>query len=223
MTAIIAPSILSADFGKLDDDVEMLNQSSCDWIHCDIMDGRFVSNISFGFPVLKAIKRKSRKPLDVHLMILEPEKYIDEFMKAGADMLSVHLEASPHLHRTILSIKEKGMKAGIAINPHSPVSLLADVISDADLVCMMSVNPGFGGQRFIANTFNKIYELKNMILAKRSNAKIEIDGGVDLENAPAIMQAGADVLVAGNTVFSSINPAETINRLKNIGINTSVA
>ena len=222
MNPLIAPSILSADFGRLDKEIEMLNQSSADWIHCDIMDGRFVPNISFGFPVLKAVKRISQKPLDVHLMILEPEKYIDDFRKAGADILSVHIEVSPHLHRTIYSIKEKGMLAGVAINPHSSVTLLQDVIADIDLVCMMSVDPGFGGQKIIKNTFNKIYELKNLILAKNSKSKIEIDGGVDFENAEALIEAGADVLVAGNTVFSSAQPLEAITRLKNIQINTSI-
>lgn len=221
MSHLIAPSILSADFGKLNEDIEMLNRSQADWIHCDVMDGRFVPNISFGFPILKAVKKIATKPLDVHLMILEPEKYIDDFKNAGADILSVHLEASPHLHRTIAAIKEKGMMAGVAINPHSPVSLLEEIIADIDVVCMMSVNPGFGGQRFIENTYSKVRHLKQMILARNSKAKIEIDGGVDLKNAAALLNAGADVLVAGNTVFSSKNPLETIKVLKNLLLNTS--
>src|SRR4030095_8966270 len=183
MNPLVAPSILSADFGRLNEEVEMINHSAADWIHCDIMDGRFVPNISFGFPILKAVKKIARKPLDVHLMIVEPEKYIDEFSAAGADILSIHLEASPHLHRSVFAIKEKGMLAGVAINPHSPVLLLDDIIAEIDIVCLMSVNPGFGGQRFIRNTLHKIDQLKNLILARNSKAKIEVDGGVDLENA----------------------------------------
>jgi len=221
MKPIIAPSILSSDFGRLDEEIEMINQSAADWIHCDVMDGRFVPNITFGFPILRVVKRIAQKPLDVHLMILEPERYIVEFRKAGADVLSVHLEASPHLHRTIQQIRENGMQAGVAINPHTSVMLLEDVITEIDVVCLMSVNPGFGGQKFIANTFNKIYQLKNLILARKSQAKIEIDGGVDLENAAALLDAGADILVAGNTVFSAANPMETISKLKSTSKNTS--
>ncbi|MFI5135567.1 MAG: ribulose-phosphate 3-epimerase, partial [Chitinophagales bacterium] len=176
--AMIAPSILSADFGNLARDIEMLNRSETDWIHCDIMDGRFVPNISFGFPVLYAVKKAAKKPLDVHLMIVEPEKFVDEFAKAGANVLSVHLEASPNLHRTIYAIKEKGMSPGVVLNPHSPVSLLENIIADVDLVLLMSVNPGYGGQKFIQNTYNKIRECRNLIAAKNSRAKIEIDGGV---------------------------------------------
>ena len=198
----------------------MINKSAADWIHCDVMDGRFVPNISFGFPVLKAVKQVAKKPLDVHLMILEPEKYIADFRNAGADILSVHIEASPHLHRTIQQIKEHGMMAGVAINPHTPVSQLEHVIAAIDLVCLMSVNPGFGGQKFIANTYRKIKQLKDLIVASNSKAKIEIDGGVDLRNAGALLAAGADVLVAGNTVFSAENPDQTISLLKNTVRNT---
>lgn len=220
MNPIIAPSILSADFGKLNEDIEMINNSVADWIHCDVMDGRFVPNISFGFPILKAVKKVAKKPLDVHLMILEPEKYIVDFRNAGADVLSVHIEASPHLHRTIQQIKEHGMMAGVAINPHTPVSQLEHVIAAIDLVCLMSVNPGFGGQKFITNTYIKIKQLKDLIAASNSKAKIEVDGGVDLLNAGALLEAGADVLVAGNTVFSAENPDHTILLLKNTVRNT---
>ncbi|TAH39072.1 MAG: ribulose-phosphate 3-epimerase [Bacteroidetes bacterium] len=212
--AIIAPSILSADFANLQRDVEMINNSSADWFHVDVMDGVFVPNISFGFPVIKAIKKYAKKPLDVHLMIVRPEQYILQFKDAGADLLSVHIEACPHLHRTIQEIKNAGMQAGVAINPHTNISLLEDIIADIDLVCMMSVNPGFGGQKFIENTFQKIDNLKDMIIRRNSSAKIEIDGGVDLKNAAALISAGADVLVAGNTVFSSSDPVATIKQLK---------
>ena len=214
--AIIAPSILSADFANLQRDIEMINNSSADWFHVDIMDGVFVPNISFGFPVLKAIKKYAKKPLDVHLMIVRPEQYIQQFRDAGADVLSVHIEACPHLHRSIQEIKKAGMQAGVAINPHTNVDLLEDIIADIDLVCMMSVNPGFGGQKFIQNTFQKIDNLKEMIKRRKSSAKIEIDGGVDLKNAEALINIGADVLVAGNTVFSSSDPVATIKQLKNI-------
>lgn len=219
---LIAPSILSADFGNLARDIEMINASAADWIHCDIMDGRFVPNISFGFPVLQSVKKVARKPLDVHLMIVEPEKYIDEFAKAGANILSVHFEASPHLHRTVAAIRQKGMSPGVVLNPHTPVMSLSDVIADVDLVLIMSVNPGYGGQKFIENTYRKITECRNLILAKHSMAKIEIDGGVDLINAAALVEAGADVLVAGNTVFSSQNPGETISLLKSVKKNPMV-
>lgn len=211
---MIAPSVLSADFLNLGRDVAMINSSEADWFHVDVMDGRFVPNISFGLPVIKAIKKQAQKPLDVHLMIVEPEKYFQDFRDAGADILSVHIEASTHLHRSLQAIKALGMKAGVAINPHTPVSLLVDVINDIDLVCMMSVNPGFGGQSFIMNTLNKIKELKQMIIEKGASTLIEIDGGVTLDNAATIVAAGADVLVAGNTVFSSANPAQTIADLK---------
>ncbi|HNS13462.1 MAG TPA: ribulose-phosphate 3-epimerase [Bacteroidia bacterium] len=212
--AIIAPSILSADFANLQRDIEMINKSEADWFHVDVMDGVFVPNISFGFPVIKAIQKHAKKPLDVHLMIVRPEQYIQQFKDAGAAILSVHLEACPHLHRTVQEIKNAGMKAGVAINPHTSVALLEDIISDIDLVCMMSVNPGFGGQKFIQNTFQKIESLKTLIIRRNSSAKIEIDGGVDLQNAAALLSAGADVLVAGNTVFSSADPSATIMKLK---------
>ncbi|MCX6292583.1 MAG: ribulose-phosphate 3-epimerase [Bacteroidetes bacterium] len=211
---LIAPSILSADFANLERDIEMVNQSQADWFHLDVMDGVFVPNISFGFPVIHAIKKTAKKPLDVHLMIVQPERYIQQFKDAGAAILSVHYEASTHLHRTIQQVHAAGMQAGVAINPHTSVNVLEDVIADIDLVCMMSVNPGFGGQKFIQHTYQKIEQLKNIILKKNSKAKIEIDGGVDLNNASLLLKTGADVLVAGNTVFSSSNPAETIKQLK---------
>ncbi len=214
MSVLIAPSVLSADFGNLERDIEMLNNSQADWFHLDVMDGVFVPNISFGFPVIHAINKIAKKPLDVHLMIVQPEKFIQQFKDAGAATLSVHYEACTHLHRTIQQIKAAGMKAGVAINPHTSVNLLEDIITDIDLVCMMSVNPGFGGQKFIQHTYKKIEQLKNIILKKKSKAKIEIDGGVDLNNAALLIKTGADVLVAGNTVFSSSNPGETIARLK---------
>ncbi len=216
--ALIAPSLLSADFLRLEDDVEMINNSEADWFHLDVMDGRFVPNISFGLPIIQAIHSKAKKTLDVHLMIVEPEKYITDFAKVGADILTVHLEASTHLHRTVQSIHNEGMKAGVALNPHTPVHLLEDIIEDIDLVCLMSVNPGFGGQKFIPKTLDKIKALKQMILASNSKALIEIDGGVLLENAEQIITAGADVLVAGSTVFNATAPIDTISRLKKTGI-----
>lgn len=212
--AIIAPSMLSSNFLKLEHDIEMINHSEADWFHLDVMDGRFVPNITFGAPIIAFMKKAAKKTLDVHLMIVEPEKYFEDFAKAGADILSVHYEASPHLHRNLQAIKALGMKAGVAINPHTPVSVLEDVIQDIDLVCMMSVNPGFGGQKFIPQTLKKIAALKQMILATGSKALIEIDGGVTLDNAGTILAAGADVLVAGNTVFSASNPTEMIAQLK---------
>lgn len=211
---IVAPSILSADFANLQRDVEMINRSNADWFHVDIMDGVFVPNISFGFPVLKAIKRFSKKPLDVHLMIVQPERYVEQFKEAGADILSVHYEASIHLHRTLQQIKKSGMLAGVAINPHTSVHLLEPLINDIDLICLMSVNPGFGGQKFIETTYSRCSELKTIIVKHNSSAKIEIDGGVDLNNAAALIKAGADVFVAGNTVFSSADPEKTIAQLK---------
>ncbi len=214
MSHLIAPSILSADFANIQRDVEMINKSEADWFHVDIMDGMFVPNISFGFPVVKAIKKHATKPLDVHLMIMDPDRYLQAFKDAGADVLTVHIEACTHLHRTIQGIKALGMKAGVAINPHTSVNLLMDVIADIDLVCVMSVNPGFGGQKFIDNTYYKIRDLREMIRTKKSNALIEIDGGVDLLNYTKLLDAGANVLVAGNTVFSSSNPTQTIADLK---------
>lgn len=213
---MIAPSVLSADFLNLGRDVEMINASEAALFHVDVMDGCFVPNISFGLPVIKAIKRLAKKPLDVHLMIVQPERYFEDFKNAGADLLSVHIEASTHLHRSLQSIKALGMKAGVAINPHTPVSQLSEVIADTDIVCMMSVNPGFGGQSFIPNTLNKIRELKKMIMEKGASTLIEIDGGVTLDNAAEIYAAGADVLVAGNTVFSAVDPAKMISDLNRL-------
>ncbi len=212
----VAPSILSADFGNLQRDCEMINNSQADWFHVDIMDGVFVPNISFGFPVMKSIKKNARKPLDVHLMIIDPDRYVTTFKEAGADVLTVHVEACNHLHRSIQYIKSAGMQAGVALNPHTSVYQLADIIQDIDLVCVMSVNPGFGGQKFIENTYHKIATLKEMIRDKKSSALIEIDGGVDLNNYRKLIQHGADVLVAGNTVFSAKDPAETISKLKSV-------
>lgn len=212
--ALIAPSLLSADFLRLEDEIEMINNSEADWFHLDVMDGRFVPNISFGLPIIQAIHRKAKKTLDVHLMIVEPEKYVSDFARVGADILTVHIEASTHLHRTIQAIHNEGMKAGVAVNPHTHISLLEDVIADVDVVCLMSVNPGFGGQKFIERTLHKISSLKEMIIRNNSKALIEIDGGVTLENAEAIINAGADVLVAGNTVFNATAPIDTIARLK---------
>lgn len=215
MSLLIAPSILSADFANLQKDIRMVNESAADWFHLDVMDGVFVPNISFGFPVIKAISKLARKPLDVHLMIVEPDKYLAAFADAGAHILTVHYEACTHLHRTLQSMRQLGLLTGVAINPHTPVQQLSEIIGMIDVVCLMSVNPGFGGQRFIRSTYSKVEELKNLILEKGSGARIEIDGGVDLNNAAALARAGADILVAGNTVFSSDNPSDTILRLKN--------
>ena len=217
MKHLIAPSILAADFGKIYEEVEMLNTSDADWVHVDVMDGSFVPNISFGFPVIKAIKRKSTLPLDVHLMIDAPERYLKDFKEAGAEILTVHFEACTHLHRTVQQIKELGMKAGVAMNPHTHVDLLSDVIEELDLVCLMSVNPGFGGQKFIYNTIPKTKKLKALIETRNAPTKIEIDGGVGLQNAEKLLQAGADVLVAGSAVFKAEDPIETIKKLKSIG------
>ncbi|MBX9733287.1 MAG: ribulose-phosphate 3-epimerase [Chitinophagaceae bacterium] len=213
---IIAPSLLSADFLNLERDCTMLNNSKADWFHLDVMDGRFVPNISFGIPVIAHIRKATTKVCDVHLMIEEPGNYATAFKEAGADILTVHIEACTHLHRNIQQIKSLGMKAGVAVNPHTSISLLGDIIQDIDLVCLMSVNPGFGGQTFIPQTLHKIVALKEMIINTNSAALIEIDGGVTIENAPDIAAAGADVLVAGNTVFKSSDPIETIARLKAI-------
>ncbi len=214
---LLAPSILAADFANLQSEITMINDSVADWIHIDVMDGVFVPNISMGLPVVKAIKKHAKKPMDVHLMIVHPELYVEEFRKAGADIISVHAEACNHLHRNIEQIKSLGAKAGVAINPHTPVSVLENIIHDIDLVCVMSVNPGFGGQKFIEQTYNKILELKALMAKKSSKVLIEIDGGVNKENAAALMKAGADVLVAGNFVFSSANPKQVIAELKEIG------
>lgn len=216
MRPLIAPSVLASDFANLQFEVEMLNKSQADWLHIDIMDGRFVPNISFGFPVMESIKKHAQKPMDVHLMIVEPELYIERFREAGAEVISVHIEACNHLHRTIQQIKATGAKAGVAVNPHTPVRLLEDIIADLDLVCLMSVNPGFGGQKFIENTYRKTEALKNLIIQHDSQALIEIDGGVNQQNAPKLVESGADVLVAGSFVFSAADPISTIEDLKNV-------
>ena len=217
MPLLIAPSILAADFANLQRDVEMINQSQADWFHIDIMDGVFVPNISFGLPVVEAVNRYATKPLDVHLMIVQPERYLEAFRKAGAEVLTVHYEACPHLHRTIQQIKDLGAKAGVALNPHTPVGVLEDVIANLDLVLIMSVNPGFGGQKFIKNTYKKVQQVAALIAQSGSRAIIEIDGGVDVGNAAQLHAAGAGVLVAGSAVFNSPNPAQTIANLKKIG------
>ncbi len=211
---LIAPSILAADFANLQRDIEMINESQADWFHIDIMDGVFVPNISFGMPVLEAIARHAKKTIDVHLMIVDPDRYISTFKNLGADVLTVHYEACTHLHRTLQAIKAAGMQAGVALNPHTPVSVLEEVIQDIDLVCIMSVNPGFGGQSFIENTYDKVRRLKALIEAKGADTMIEIDGGVTSKNATQLVEAGADVLVAGSFVFGSESPLDTISNLK---------
>lgn len=215
--AIIAPSILSADFLNLGRDIEMINNSEADWFHLDVMDGRFVPNISYGMPIIAAMKKAARKTFDVHLMIVEPERYFEEFKKAGADYLTIHYETGFHIHRSLTTIKSLGMKAGLSINPHTPVDMVRDIIHEIDLLLIMSINPGFGGQKFLPLTYEKIRKARQIITEAGASTLIEIDGGVTVENAPDILAAGADVLVAGNTVFSSPDPAGTIKILKQAG------
>ncbi|MDR1810929.1 MAG: ribulose-phosphate 3-epimerase [Prevotella sp.] len=216
MNRKIAPSILTADFLHLQSAIELINESEADWIHCDVMDGVFVPNISFGFPVLEQVKKAAQKPLDVHLMIVQPEKFIAQVKAVGAYMMNVHYEACTHLHRTVAAIREAGMKAGVTLNPHTPVALLEDILYDVDMVLLMSVNPGFGGQKFIRHTLTKVGALKEMILQKNLSTLIEVDGGVNLETGQLLFDAGADVLVAGNAIFADANPKEMIRRLKNL-------
>lgn len=219
MKHLIAPSILSADFANLQRDIEMINESEADWFHVDVMDGVFVPNISFGFPVINAAKKHAKKPFDVHLMIVDPDRYVAEFAKAGADVITVHYEACTHLHRTIQLIKSVGCKAGVALNPHTPVSFLKDILQDIDLALVMSVNPGFGGQQFIPQTLNKLRELKQMASQVNPNLYIEVDGGVGIHNVAALIDAGANVFVAGNAVFAAPNPTQMIADLKNVQAN----
>nr|WP_320120628.1 ribulose-phosphate 3-epimerase [uncultured Marinifilum sp.] len=216
MQTIISPSLLAADFTNLKDDIEMVNKSEADWFHLDIMDGVFVPNISYGLPVVEQINKIAKKPLDVHLMIIDPDRYVEAFKKAGADYLTVHYEACTHLHRTVQNIKQHGMKAGVSLNPHTPVSVLEDIIADIDLVLLMSVNPGFGGQSFIENTYSKVEKISKLIKEKNASTLIEIDGGVNLETGKKLVEAGADALVAGSFVFGANKPNETISKLKNL-------
>ncbi|MPL87047.1 Ribulose-phosphate 3-epimerase [bioreactor metagenome] len=216
MATLIAPSMLSANFGNLASDIEMVNNSEADLFHLDIMDGLFVPNISYGFPVVKAISELAKKPMDAHLMIVDPDRYIERFAKEGVKYLSVHIEACTHLHRTIQNIKECGMKAGVALNPHTPAYMIKEIIADTDFVLVMSVNPGFGGQSFIASSLNKIREIRDMASKAAPNLLIEVDGGVSKENAPLLVEAGADILVAGNSIFSKSSPSETIKELKQL-------
>jgi ribulose-phosphate 3-epimerase len=211
---ILAPSLLSADFGNLQKDIEMINESQADWFHIDVMDGVFVPNISYGQPVIKLIKKHAKKPLDVHLMIVDPDRYFEDFKKVGADILTIHFEACRHLNRSISSIKQLGMKAGVVLNPHTPISVLEDIIQECDMVLLMSVNPGFGGQSFIENTYSKIIQLKELINRKNPNCLIEVDGGVSLKNYKKLIECGADALVAGNAIFGTENPLETIKEFK---------
>jgi len=217
MKHIVAPSLLAADFTRLAEEIQMVNDSQADWLHLDVMDGHFVPNITFGMFIIEAINKLCAKPLDVHLMIEQPERYIEQFAAAGADVISVHYEACTHLHSVLSQIKEQGVKAGVALNPHTPASVLEDIIELVDVVLVMSVNPGFGGQKFIYNTIPKTRRIKNLITTRNAKAKIEIDGGVGLHNAEKLLQAGADILVAGSSVFKAENPADTIKRLKEIG------
>lgn len=217
MNHLVAPSLLACDFSKLPDEVRLINESEADWLHLDVMDGRFVPNITFGMPIVDAVNTLSNKPLDVHLMIEEPERYVEDFREAGASVITVHYEACPHLHRVVQLIKSTGARAGVALNPHSSVDLLEDVLEDLDLICMMSVNPGFGGQKFIYQTLLKIKKIKDRIITRNLDVLIEVDGGVGLQNAEKILQAGADVLVAGSSIFKSKDPQETTVELKNIG------
>lgn len=214
MKKMIAPSLLSADFGRLNEEIDMINNSDADWFHLDVMDGMFVPNISFGFPIIEQVKKQAKKPLDCHLMIVDPDRYIQRFRDAGADIITVHIEACPHLHRSIQLIKSVGAKAGVVLNPHTSISLIENVITDLDVVLLMSVNPGFGGQKFIPQTVQKIKQLRQLIIETNSKAIIQVDGGVDLNNCKELFAAGAEVLVAGNAVFKSENPTQTISLMK---------